>query len=93
VAPASGGSCPPPCPTAPATSLTFSFDHSNNSCEASHTVPWVSLIWIRIWIANPDPGESISNAKSKDVLYFKLLGLFWKVRVFSGGVLMSVLMA
>jgi hypothetical protein len=53
----------------------------------------VSLIWIRIWIANPDPGESISDAKSKDVLYFKLLGLFWKVRVFSGGVLMSVLMA
>jgi hypothetical protein len=51
-------------------------DHSSNGCEASHTVPWVSFIWNRIWIANPDPGESISNAKSKYVLYFKLLGLF-----------------
>jgi|LakMenE01Jun11ns_1017448.scaffolds.fasta_scaffold7077044_1 hypothetical protein len=51
-------------------------DHSSNSSEASHTVPWVSFIWIRIWIANPDLGESISNAKSKYVLYLKLLGLF-----------------
>jgi hypothetical protein len=38
-------------------------DHSSNSGEASHTLPWVSFIWIRIWIANPDPGKSISNAQ------------------------------
>ncbi len=71
-----GSADPGPDPHQNVMDLEHWSDHSSNSSEASHTVPWVSFIWIRIWIANPELGESISNAKSKNVLYFKLIGVY-----------------